>query len=112
MNIVELVPQPTSKEAFMRSRERFVPATSGCYVLTTLDGLVLYIGLAENLRRRMGQHLDSPQKTESTKQGRAVFFHWFESIDTRKIERTWLNIHIQHEGVLPELNHVYSPTFT
>nr|WP_249157761.1 GIY-YIG nuclease family protein [Bradyrhizobium sp. KB893862 SZCCT0404] len=96
----------------MRSRERFVPATSGCYVLTTVDGFVLYVGLAENLRRRLGQHLDNPEKTALTKQGRAVLFHWLESIDTRKIERTWLNIHIQREGVLPELNRVYSPTFT
>lgn len=112
MNVIDLVPQPIKKEAFMRSRERFVPATAGCYVLTTIDGLVLYIGLAENLRRRMGQHLNNPQKTEPTKRGRAVLFHWFESGDTQKIERTWLNIHIQHEGMLPELNSVYSPTFT
>jgi len=112
MNIAELIPRPSEKEAFLRSRERFVPATSGCYVLTTLEGVVLYIGLAENLRRRMGQHLDNPEKTGLTKVGRAIFFHWYESGDTRKIERTWFNIHIQHEGALPELNRVYSPTFT
>jgi len=112
MNIAELVPQPSNKEAFMRSRERFVPDSAGCYVLTTLDGLVLYIGLAENLRRRMGQHLDNPDKTGLTKQGRAVLFHWVESLDIRKIERTWLNIQIQHEGVLPELNRIFSPTYT
>lgn len=112
MNIAELAPQPTRKEAFMRSRERFVPNSAGCYVLTTLDGFVLYVGLAENLRRRMGQHLDNPEKTGLTKHGRAVVFHWIESGDTRKIERTWLNIHIQHEGTLPELNRVFSPTYT
>lgn len=112
MNIAELIPPPSHREAFMRSRERFVPAASGCYVLTTLDGVVLYVGLADNLRRRMGQHLDNPEKTGLTKLGRAIFFHWYESAETEKVERTWMNIHIQHEGVLPVLNRAYSPTFT
>jgi hypothetical protein len=111
MNIVELVPQPTDSQPFSRSRERFVPARAGCYVLTTFEMIVLYIGLTDNLRRRMGQHLDNPEKTGLTKVGRAIFFHWCETGDTRKIERTWFNIHIQHEGGLPELNRVYSPTF-
>jgi len=32
--------------------------------------------------------------------------------DTNKIERTWMNTHIQWEGSLPELNSMYSPTST
>ena len=112
MNISELVPQPSRRENFKRYRERFVPEQSGCYVLTTYDGLVLYIGLADSLRRRMNNHLDNPMKTEPTELGRAFWFHWIESPDTNKIERTWMNIHIQHEGTLPVLNKVYSPTAT
>ena len=54
----------------------------------------------------MGQHLDNPEKTGLTKLGRPVLFHWLESMDLQKIERTWLNIHIEHEGVFPELNRV------
>jgi len=81
-------------------------------VLTTFSREVLYLGLANNLRRRMNQHLDNPTKTNHTKLGRAVLFHWIESPDTNKIERTWMNIHIQNEGVLPALNRSYSPTVT
>jgi hypothetical protein len=44
--------------------------------------------------------------------GTAVFFHWLETPDTFKVERTWLNIHLQHEGFLPNLNGTYSPTST
>jgi hypothetical protein len=58
----------------------------------------------------MNQHLDCPEKTRETSKGRAVLFHWFETEELNKVERTWLNIHIQHEGTLPELNSIYSPT--
>lgn len=112
MNVSELVPQPSHRENFKRYRERFVPEQSGCYVLTTYDGVVLYIGLADSLRRRMNNHLDSSMKTEPTALGKAFWFHWIESHDTNKIERTWMNIHVQHEGTLPILNKVYSPTAT
>jgi excinuclease UvrABC nuclease subunit len=109
MNICELMPQPSKYETFRRSRCRYVPEASGCYVLTTFTKVVLYIGLATNLRRRMIDHLDSPEKTRETLKGRAVQFYWFETSDTNKVERTWMNEHIQHEGELPILNRVYSP---
>ena len=107
-----LIPQPSHREAFRRNRERFVPKKSGCYVLTTFSNVILYIGLAVNLRRRMNDHLDDPQKTAETSLGRAVLFHWIESPDTNQVERTWMNIHNEHEGSLPLLNKLYSPTFT
>jgi len=112
MNINELIPQPTHREPFNRNKERFVPKKPGCYVLTTFEGVVLYVGLTENLRRRMNEHLDNPKKIEPTKLGRAVLFHWIETCDTHKIERTWMNIHTQNEGSLPVLNGMYSPIFT
>lgn len=112
MNVSELIPQPTSCETFRRSRERFVPEKAGCYVLATFTKIVLYVGLTANLRRRMNSHLDSPEKTGLSPSGRASFFFWVESEEINKIERTWLNIHIQHEGRLPELNAIYSPTST
>lgn len=110
MNISELVPAPTHRETFRRSREKFVPEKSGCYVLTSFGNVVLYVGLTNNLRRRMNDHLDNPDKTGATEFGKAVLFHWIESADIQKIERTWLNIHIQNEGSLPILNKFYSPT--
>jgi len=35
-----------------------------------------------------------------------------ESADVNKIERTWMNIHLEQEGSLPVLNGIYSPTST
>jgi hypothetical protein len=112
MNISQLIPQPTHWETFKRHCERFIPEKPGCYVLTTFSKVVLYIGLTSNLRKRMNDHLDNPNKTSETKVGRAVLFFWIESLDINKIERTWMNTHIQYEGSLPELNSVYSPTST
>jgi hypothetical protein len=109
MNLSELIPQPQGCDSFRRSRCKFVPEKSGCYVLTTFEKLVLYVGLATNLRKRMNEHLDSPEKTRATEKGRAVQFHWLETPDINTVERTWMNTHIQHEGTLPPLNKMYSP---
>jgi predicted GIY-YIG superfamily endonuclease len=112
MNINALSPLPDKCEPFRRNRERFIAKASGCYVLTTYEGVVLYIGLSMDLRRRFNEHLDCPEKTSLTEKGRAVFFHWFETPETNKVERTWQNTHIQHEGALPVLNRVNSPVST
>lgn len=112
MNTVDLTPTPTNRRPFRRNHQKFVPDRSGCYVLSTFIGVVLYVGLAEDLRRRMGEHLDTPEKVSATRFGRAVWFHWVETVQTNKVERTWMNIHIQSEGRLPELNRAYSPTTT
>lgn len=112
MNIGKIIPRPPLKEAFRLSRERYVSEKSGCYILTTFSGVVLYIGLAKNLRRRMRDHLNNPEKTNETSLGKAILFHWIESNDINKIERTWLNIHIENEGSLPILNKIYSPVPT
>lgn len=112
MKLALLVPNPTTSESFRRSREKFIPNTSGCYTLTTFEQDVLYIGLSVNLRRRINDHLDSSEKTELTAHGRAVFVHWIETQEINKVERTWLNIHLLSEGRLPILNSVYSPTST
>ena len=108
MNITQLEPAPAQRDSFRRDRERFISEQAGCYVLTTFRGVIMYLGLAKNLRRRFNQHLDSEQKTAVTECGKAIFFSWFETEDLSKVERTWMNIHIQHEGALPLLNKIYS----
>ena len=109
MNIAELVPPPQHRDAFRRNRVKYIPNHSGCYVLTSFVGSVLYVGLTNNLRKRMNNHLDDRRKTGVTKDGRAVFFWWLECSEINKVERTWMNIHVQHEGLLPPLNNAYSP---
>lgn len=111
MNLRELIPKPVASESFHRSRNKFVPATSGCYALTTFEGVVLYVGLATNLRSRMEQHLDDPEKTSPTEHGRAVLLHWIElpALELEKVERTWMNTHELREGVKPILNSICSP---
>ena len=63
--------------------------------------MVLYIGQAVNIRNRMVNHLDDPDKIRETLKGRAIFFYWFEFDNIGQLERTWLNIHVQHEGRCP-----------
>ena len=64
MNVEALVPKPSAWEPFRRDRVGYVPMVSGCYVLTTQTGHILYVGLTSNLRGRMEQHLDTPEKVQ------------------------------------------------
>ena len=112
MNVRALSPRPNNSEPFRRDRERFIPESSGCYVLTSVDGTVLYIGLTSMLRRRFREHLDNPEKRAPRPEGRAVLFHWTETADLSKVERTWLNSHLLSDGHLPGLNKIHSPIST
>ncbi|WP_157700467.1 GIY-YIG nuclease family protein [Rhizobium etli] len=87
----------------------FIPDSSSCYVLTSFDGNVLYVGLTKNLKRGMAQHLDNREKVNPTN-GRVVWFCWLERDDLSEVERRWMNIHTQHHCAPPILNKIYSAT--
>lgn len=111
MTIEELTPLPTDKVQFKLSSFKSVPQENGCYVLTTFDNIILYIGLAKNLNVRFKQHLDNPEKTNPTKDGKAIWFYHttFDPKNLPKLERTWLNQYSNMHGRLPILNKVNSP---
>jgi len=111
MKISELKPQPDGKTNFKLSQYNFIPTFSGCYVLTTFNDDILYIGQAVNLRRRFEQHLKNPEKTLPTETGKAIsfFFLSWNKNEIGKLERTWLNIYENKHGTLPILNKIHSP---
>lgn len=106
-----LNPLPDHYEIFRLDRQSFVPEFVGCYTLVSFQGVVLYVGLTENLRRRFCEHLGDSKKTKLTKNGRAFFFYWLhcDTLNKEKLERTWLNQCLIVDGALPILNKVSSP---
>lgn len=84
---------------------------AGCYVLTSFEDDILYIGLSDNLHNRFQQHLDNPEKTGMTKNGKAVWFYFleYEVINLEKLERSWLHQYECIHGNLPVLNKFNSP---
>jgi len=111
MKIDELIPKPTDKVQFKLSSFKTVPQENGSYVLTTFEDDILYIGLATNLYSRFQQHLDNPEKTNPTSEGKAIWFYFltFDPKNLPKLERTWLNQFINKHGQLPILNKINSP---
>lgn len=111
MKVQELIPQPKDRTQFKLSSFKLVPKQAGCYVLTTFDNDILYIGLSENLFNRFQQHLDNPEKTNSTKEGKAIWFYFlnYNQSDLPKLERSWINQFDIIHGRLPILNKVSSP---
>jgi len=111
MKVEDLIPQPKDRVHFNLSSYKSVPKVTGCYVITTFDNDILYIGLSENLNDRFQQHLNNPMKTSPTKIGRAVWFY-FATYDPKNLphlERTWINQFVALHGQLPILNKVNSP---
>lgn len=111
MNIRELTPASSLRVLFHLSKHKFVPHESGCYVLTTFEGEILYIGLSQNLNRRFGEHRDTKEKCSPTQQGLAFWFYYlpYAANELARLERTWLNDHVSRHGNLPILNKVNSP---
>ena len=111
MNITQLRPVPNIKFAFRRSEHQKIPFISGCYVLATFQNEILYIGKSVDLNRRFQEHLDVPEKTLPTTDGKAFWFYILEQDATLigNLENTWLQTFQITEGRLPSLNKVDSP---
>jgi predicted GIY-YIG superfamily endonuclease len=111
MKVNQLIPVVENRVQFSFKAHKFVPAESGCYVLTNFDNEVLYIGLTDNLHRRFAEHRDTKEKRQETSQGTAFWFYYlpYEEKEVNRLERTWLNLYMESHGVLPILNKVYSP---
>lgn len=111
MKIDELTPRPSYKVQFKLASFKLVPQENGCYILTTFDNDILYIGLAINLKDRFKQHISNPEKTSPTTEGKAIWFHYtaYDPKNLPKLERTWLNQFLNKHGRFPILNKVNSP---
>ena len=111
MNISSLRPIPVNKIEFNLSKLKFSPTESGCYILTNFFDEIMYIGQADNLQRRMKNHLENPHKTGLTEIGKAYWF-WYMTFDPNnlsKLERGWLNLYELNHGKLPFLNSIHAP---
>jgi excinuclease UvrABC nuclease subunit len=92
MKVSPLIPKIEIRYKFSLRFQKFIPNQPGCYILSTFDDEILYIGKSDNLRRRFGEHRASKEKTNLTTQGKAFWFYFMTCIekDLYKIERTWL----------------------
>ena len=111
MKVEELIPQPKEKVQFKLSFYKYVPKVAGCYIITTYDNDILYIGLSEKLYDRFQQHLNNPQKINPTEAGKGIWFYFepYDHQNLQKLERTWINQFVAIHGRLPILNKVNSP---
>jgi excinuclease UvrABC nuclease subunit len=111
MKLQYLSPTPVDRVQFKLISYKSVPKVEGCYVLTTFDDSILYIGLSKNLYERFQQHLNNPEKTSPTADGKANWFYYttYDKKNLPKLERTWVNQYQIIHGRLPILNKVSSP---
>lgn len=111
MMVCQLIPRPEERLRFTLKSLKFAPASDGCYVLATFSGEILYVGLTDDLHRRFREHRDDSEKCKVTDVGAAFWFYYLLSTpaEVARIERTWMNEHMEAHGTLPVLNKAYSP---
>lgn len=111
MKVFEINPQAQEKVVFTFTEYLLIPKLSGCYLLTSFDDTILYIGQTKNLFNRFQQHLNNPQKTQPINKAKVAWFYYkiVAELDINKIERTWMNEYQRQHGILPPLNKIHSP---
>ncbi|MBE7703283.1 MAG: GIY-YIG nuclease family protein [Cyanobacteria bacterium SIG28] len=111
MKIEQIFLKIEKRVKFDLASYRKLDKTCGCYILTTFDDTILYIGKTENFFERFQQHLKDPVKTSPTKLGKAFWFYYVELplLDIDRFERTLLNDYECKIGTLPILNNIHSP---
>jgi excinuclease UvrABC nuclease subunit len=111
MKVDELIPLPSEKILFALSSFKLVPQDFGCYIMTTFNNHILYIGFSDNLNRRFKQHLENPEKTKPTEEGKVLWFYFktYNPKNLEQLERTWLNQFVTQHGRRPLLNKLDSP---
>ncbi len=111
MKVQQLIPKVNKRVQFSLKSRKFVPKETGCYILSTFQDEVLYVGLANNLHERFPQHRDNKEKRNPTSQGKAFWFYYLTCAEKEihRIERTWQNQHRELHGELPILNRINSP---
>ena len=105
MKLRELDPAMLNRVVFNRRELTDAPESSGCYVLATIDDEILYIGRTVNLRTRLGQHLNDPDKQQAD--GVATsWFYYRELPETQLsgVESGLLARHYYAESRRPPMN--------
>jgi hypothetical protein len=111
LKVSVLAPSVQARVRFSLRDRKQVPPSSGCYALTSLEGDVLYVGLATNLSSRLCQHREDDSKRNPIRGVSAVWFYFTQvsRFNLRRVERGWMNQYMDQHAELPPLNKVYSP---
>lgn len=112
MHVGRLVPKADSRELFARSSVGMVPEKPGCYALVTHDDIVVYVGQANDLNRRMQDHLASDEKRSRTPWGYArwLYYRLCDVSDLSQLESEWVRqFKLANRGNLPHFNRAEPP---
>lgn len=108
MKVAELDSEIKCRVGFELRFSIGVPSKPGCYMLASFYGDVLYVGMTNNLQRRMEEHLDNSRMMQRTSFGLASWFY-FRSLSEEclyQTERHLLSRYKFKEGQLPPLNRI------
>ena len=109
MLVADLRPPTERSLPFRRFAAMRIHPAAGCYALSTSGGTIVYIGRTTNLARRIGEHLDAPEKQEPTPAGRTatVSYRRCPPKNLPDLEAHWIDqFEASNSGRLPWFNKV------
>ena len=108
MKVEQLVPACNGKARFEYIQIGALPERPGCYVLTSFEGDILYIGQSKNVARRVGEHFNNWSARRNS-----PFWVFYllvhDSHELDALERGWVNEYQLREGALPQFNSISPP---
>lgn len=113
MLVSRLIPNTNSRSLFEWSSAMLVPDAPGCYTLATHDDIIVYVGQATNLNRRLRDHLASDDKRSRTRWGYARWFSYrlCDASELSQLENAWVQqFKLANRGSLPTFNQVEPPS--
>lgn len=112
MQVGWLAPKADSRALFAWASIGVVPEAPGCYALVTHDEIVVYVGQAKNINRRMKDHLASDEKRSLTPWGYArwLYYRQCDVVDLAQLESAWTRqFKIANRGRLPHFSKTEPP---
>ena len=111
MKVKDLCKPSIRRVEFSKKSQHIVPCKSGAYVLSTYFEEILYIGVSQNLQRRMLEHLNDQAKVENTPLGKAFWISYLlcSEKDFRFYEKGWIFAFQLAEGKRPYYNKIDPP---
>lgn len=109
MTFNSLKPKIETTVEFEYSKQKIIPQSFGCYIISNFNNEIMYIGKATSLKNRFTNHLETEEKISKTYLGKAYWFSFRECKDAfeiAKLERGWLNEYVLNKGELPIFNKI------
>ena len=113
MFVDQLHPKVENRVDFSLASLGVTPEVAGCYVLSSFQGDILYIGKTKSLHKRLEQHCNDLEKQQRSPVGVVQFMYYrvCSAAEMTELERAWTaQFAMRNKGALPHFARIWPGT--